>query len=128
MKRVLLLAVLAVLVVGVAGCASVQSGKQLNGMGLTVPNSDAIAHLNGESWGLYFLPIIPLMTGDTSSGGGMAFLSDTCRVEPVVDMVTKSAKEMGAGKVTDMTSSRTSFYIPPFFWYKSVQVSGNAVK
>ncbi len=129
MVRVMSLVLALGLIVGVAGCASVESGKKLNDMGLTLPESSAVAHLNGKSWGIYFLPIFPLLAGDTASGSGMAMLTDSCRVEPVVDMVTRSAKKMGAVKVTDLQSDRTSVMVVPFLiWYKSVEVSGNAIK
>lgn len=125
--NVLALAVV-LMVAAVAGCASVDTGTKLNGMDLASSGTD-VAHMNAESWGIYFLPMFPLLTGDTSStAGGMAVLSDTCRVEPVVDMITRAGKEMGAGRVDDLRSDRTSVWIPPFFWYKSVQVSGNAIK
>jgi uncharacterized protein YceK len=127
MRRVVVL--MAVLALAVSGCAGVSTGKRLNGMKLTEDNADPVAHVNAESWGIYFLPIFPLITGDTSStAGGMAFLADSCKVEPVVDMSTRAAKEMGAARLTDLTSSVTSVWIPPLFWYKSVQVSGNAVE
>jgi len=43
-------------------------------------------------------------------------------------MATKAAKELGAKRLDDLVSNRTSIWIPPFFWYKSVQASGNAIK
>jgi len=122
-----LVAVLAIACV--AGCASVDTGKKLNGLALASDGKE-IAHVNAQSWGIYFLPIFPLITGNTSStSGGMAFLMDTCRVEPVVDMATRAGKEMGASRMDDLQSDVTSFsVIPMLIWYKSVQVSGNAIK
>ncbi|MFH1732439.1 MAG: hypothetical protein ABIF82_12430 [Planctomycetota bacterium] len=128
-SHVLALAVV-LLVAAAAGCASVDMGTKLNGMDLATSGTD-VAHVNAESWGIYFLPMFPLLTGDTSStAGGMAVLSDTCNVEAVVDMATKKAKELGGGGLYDLQSNRTSFpIIPPFIiMYKSVQVSGNVVK
>jgi hypothetical protein len=128
MKSHMFVLAVALLAVLVAGCASVDTGKKLNGVDLASGGTD-IAHVNAESWGIYFLPMFPLLTGDTSSvAGGMAVLSDTCKVEPVVDMATKAAKELGAKRLDDLVSNRTSIWIPPFFWYKSVQASGNAIK
>ena len=123
------LGALAVAALLAAGCAGVNTGTKLNGMGLTADSSAPIVHLNASSWGIYLLPIFPLLTGDTTStAGGMAVGFDSCRVEPVVDMITRAAKEKGAGKLTDLQSGCTSIWIPPFFWYKSVEASGNAVK
>jgi len=65
----------------------------------------------------------------------MTFFNNTVTVENTVDMVTEKSSQMGAKKTTDLQSSYTSIWIPfvpipPFFlyWYKSVEVSGNAVK
>ena len=130
MKSHMFVLVVALLAVMVAGCASVDTGKKLNGVDLASGGTD-VAHVNAESWGIYFLPMFPLLTGDTSTtAGGMAVLSDTCNVEAVVGMATKKAKELGADGLYDLRSDRTSFpIIPPFIiMYKSVQVSGNAVK
>ena len=130
MKRFLAVLGVVLFAVLIAGCSSVQTSKELNGMELSSSGKE-IAHVNAESWGIYFLPMFPLITGDTSTtAGGMAFLSDTCNVEAVADMATKKAKQLGGDGLYDLQSDRTSFpIIPPFIiMYKSVQVSGNAVK
>lgn len=127
--RSMLIALVAVALVGMVGCAGVDMGKQLNGMQITEGAGAPVAHINANSWGFYFLPIFPLIVGDTTrTQGGIAFLMDTCKVEPVVNMLTRAAKEQGATKVVAMNSAKVSFWIPPFFWYKSCEVSGNAVK
>ncbi len=126
------LALAAAALVGLTGCASVATGTHLNDVGLTDTQTQAVAHVNGACDGLYFLPMFALITGDTdraeTSMAPVTFLSDTCKVDAVVEMVTRAAKARGATKVTDLQSHRTSMYIPPFFWYKAIQVSGNAVK
>lgn len=128
MFRMGMIVLLVCLALGAVGCASVQTGAKFNDMGLTTSNSTAVAHVNGSTWGIYFLPMFPMFTGDTATGSGITVGTDTCRIEPVVDMVTRKAKAMGSEKVVDMQSTRSSFWIPPFFWYKSVEVSGNAIK
>jgi hypothetical protein len=102
---------------------------------LTTTNDEPVAHVYGDTWGLYLLPLIPIMTGDTDDPGSMTFFNNTVTVENTVDMVTEKSSQMGAKKTTDIQSSYTSIWIPfvpipPFFlyWYKSVEVSGNAVK
>lgn len=131
--RMAALALAAAALLGAAGCASVATGTRLNDMGLTDGPAQPIAHVNGDCWGIYLFYTVPLLTGDTNRGDGgfaaMTVFSDTCRVEPVVEMVTRVAKTRGATKVTDLQSSRSGFpIIFPFIWYKEVQVSGNAVK
>ena len=116
-----------------AGCASVNTATSLNGQKLTTDGAEVAAHINGSNWGIYFLPILPILTGDPETPGtGMMGFSDNVTVNDVVNMVTKKSSEMGASKTVDLTSHATSLWIPipPLFltWYKEVEVSGNAVK
>lgn len=115
----------------VSGCASVNPGMKLNGQMLT-PSDKPVAHLNASTWGIYWLPMFPVMTGSTDKPGKSSFFKDTVTVENVVDMATAKSKELGATKTTDLQSHTTSilvFPVPPFLlWYKAVEVSGNAVK
>jgi len=117
-----------VLALGMVGCASVDTGTKFNDMNLTTSGQKPVAHLNGSCWGIYLFPVIPLLTGDTASVGSIAVGQDTATVEPVVEMTTRKAKQLGATSVVDLQSHKTSLYIPPVFWYKSCEVSGNAVK
>lgn len=116
-----------------SGCASIQtaSQKDLNGEKLTTTTATDIAHVNGSTFGIYLLSI-PLMTGCTENPGNLVFGKDTVKLGPVVSMVTKKSKDIGATKTVDMTSSCSSLMLPfpiPFLFYiKSVEVSGNAVK
>ncbi len=114
-----------------AGCASVDVAQKLNGQQLT-QSGTSIAHLNGSNWGIYWLKIIPIFTGSTDHPGQQLAFKDTVRLDTVVDMTTASSKALGATKTTDLQSHETSvlvFPLPPFlFWYKAVEVSGNAIK
>ena len=133
MKKVMLSMVVAVVaMIILAGCASIQTAQKFNGEKIDLNNSQEVAHINGDNWGFYFL-WIPLIAGSTDKIGTTEFLGDdTVKVEPVVDMVTKKSKEMGATKTLDLVSSAQSMMLPfpfPFLFYiKEVQVSGNAVK
>ncbi|MGD0999981.1 MAG: hypothetical protein ABSA67_04700 [Candidatus Brocadiia bacterium] len=112
------------------GCASVDVAKTFNDQRLTEQRYTPIAHINGDCWGIYFLSIIPLVTGDTTTEGTqLAFLKDTVNVDAVADMVTRKSKELGATHTLNLTSQRFSSWIAPvlLFWYKDTQVSGNAV-
>lgn len=113
------------------GCASVKTATKLNGQLLT-PNDTPIAHVNGSNWGIYWLPFVPLFTGSTEKPGDSEIFRDTVTVENVVDMTTARSRALGAKKTTDLQSSTTSilvFPIPPLLlWYKSVEVSGNAIQ
>ena len=109
-----------------AGCSSIDTGTSLNGEKLTVPDSTNVAHLNGNSWGIYIFSL-PLFAGSTSHPGTCAIFKDTIQVDNIVSMITKKAKDLGATKVTDLQTHRDStWYI--LFSYKEIEVSGNAVK
>jgi hypothetical protein len=112
------------------GCASVDVAKTFNDQHLTIEHTNAVAHLNGDCWGIYLLSIVPLVTGDTSpTGSTMAFGQDNCTVDAVTGMVTRKSKELGATHTLDLSSRRDSTWIAPLllFLYKDTQVSGNAV-
>ena len=113
------------------GCASVNTGTSLNGQKLTTDGGEVVAHVNGSNWGIYLLPIIPLLTGDPENpGSGMMGFKDNVTVNDVVDMVTKKSVSMGASKTVDLTSDASSMLVwpmPPIF-LKDVEVSGNAIK
>ena len=113
-----------------SGCASVDVAKTFNDQRLTTERTNAVAHLNGDCWGVYLLSIVPLITGDTSaSGGTVAWGQDNCTVDAVTGMLTRKSKELGATQTVNLTSRRDSTWIAPLliFWYKDTQVSGNAV-
>ncbi len=113
-----------------AGCASVDVAKTFNDQRITTDRSTAVAHINGDCWGVYFLSVIPLVTGDTTANGPqLAFFQDTLTVDAVTAMVTRKSKELGATHTVDLVSHRDSTWLAPIllFWYKDTQVSGNAV-
>jgi hypothetical protein len=113
-----------------AGCSTVAVIKDVNGQQLTTGGETTIAHLNGNNYGYYLFGWIPLIAGDTSKTNSWVLFKDTVTEEAVVQMVTRTSKELGATKTTDLVSRfdstglRTLF----IFWYFNVQVSANAVK
>ena len=124
--------VVALVAVGVmlTGCGSVDTTKALSGQKLTADGAEPVVHINGNCWGIYFLPTIPLLTGDCVNGG-IKFMNDNASLDHVVGAVTKKSSDLKATKTTDLVSSKSSVWLPfplPIFWYKSVSVSGNAIK
>ncbi|MDR0932167.1 MAG: hypothetical protein LBM70_04000 [Victivallales bacterium] len=115
-----------------AGCSSVQTAdsSKFNGQKITVLG-DGVAHISGYSSGLYFL-WIPLFVGSAENPDTIAFGEDSCNVNAVTKMVTAKAKEMNASATVDLVSIANSVTLPvpiPFlFSWKTVTVSGNAVK
>ena len=55
---------------------------------------------------------------------------DTVNVKAVTDMVTDKSKALGGTSTLDLKSNTSGFWIIPLFvvFYRSVEVSGNAVK
>lgn len=131
-KMVLLLSALMLTVL--TGCSSVQTASpaSFNGLKLSA-KGETVAHVSGFANGLYFLTI-PLLTGSTEHVGLVSVFSDTVNVTKVTGAVTKRSQELEANATIDLSSSSysTSFAIPPIpypiFSWKSVYVSGNAVK
>ena len=125
--RLLLLGVAGLLM---AGCASVNVARNLNGQQLTTSGDAPIAHLNGDIYGYYLFGVWPLVTGDPADPDGTAWFTNTVTEQAAVDMVTRKSKELGAAKITDLSSRTDSTGKQTLFliWYSSVQVSGNAVK
>lgn len=126
-KMLILLGLIAMVTVVTTGCASVQTAVKMNDQKLETTENANVAHINGSTWGVYLL-WIPILTGSTEKIGSTNFNVDDVKLEPVVNMVTKKSKEMGAVRLTDMQSDVTSRYIPPVFFVEEVEVSGNAVK
>jgi len=133
MKRMLALLVVGVLALCLfSGCASIATAKRFNEQALTVEQSTPVVHLNARVSGLYLLPTIPLITGDTESGKLFAIMKNTATLDECVNYLTKRAKAEGCTKTTDMVSSRRSQWLGPggFFvlWWKSASVSANGLK
>ncbi|OQA85871.1 MAG: hypothetical protein BWY31_01638 [Lentisphaerae bacterium ADurb.Bin242] len=114
-----------------SACSSIEVGSTLNNMKLTSSETPAsVAHINADVWGIYLFNL-PLFSGSTNQPGRCAVFSDTVRMDKVVSMITKkAANDFEATAVTDMTSNRTTVWIPIFLvlWYNDIQVSGNAIR
>ena len=127
-KKSLMVLAAAVMVAGLTACSSVETAPQLNNVNLTANgNVTSLAHLNGQVWGVYFLNLLPLFSGNTSKVGQCVVFKDTVKVEYAVRMLTSKAANLDATAVTDLTSLKSSFWIFPFT-FKTINVSGNAVK
>ena len=131
-KKIAFLFALAGVAVLFAGCSSLQTAdsSKFNGQKITASGT-GVAHISGYSSGLYLL-WIPLIVGSTENPGTIAFGEDSCNVTAVTEMVTGQAKAMRASETVDLVSSAGSTNIPvPFpyiFYWRTVTVSGNAVR
>ena len=125
-RGTLRLASAALLALTVAGCTSVVVTTNLHGQELT-PGAKPIAHIYADNWGIYLFYYIPLVTGDPSRPNGWRLFEDTVHIGPVVSMVARKAKELGATRTTDLSTYTVSYQsIPLLIWAKTVEVSGNA--
>lgn len=128
LKKTIMVLAATVVLAGFTACSSVETAPQLNNLKLTTnPNVTSVAHLNGQVWGVYFLNLLPLFTGNTAKVGQCVVFKDTVKVENAVRMVTKKASSLDATTVTDLQSCRSDFWLFPFT-VKTIDVSGNAVK
>jgi len=133
LKHLSMLLALGAAAVFAAGCSSVQkvSGGDLNGQSLTAAGT-SVAHINVSNTGFYFLKY-PLITGSSSAPGSVSFFDEnSVKVEEATNMLTKESAASGATKTVDIVSTASSAMVPipiPFlFFFRTVNVSGNAIK
>ena len=128
LKKTIMVLAAAAMLAGFTACSSVETAPQLNNLRLTTDaNVASVAHLNGQVWGVYFLNLLPLFSGNTAKVGQCVVFKDTVKVENATRMITKKAAALDATAITDLTSSRSDFWLFPFT-VKTVDISGNAVK
>lgn len=130
LKKMLVVFVAVAAVITFSACSSMEYATTLNDQRLTASHElTSLGHVNGEIWGIYLFDIA-LVTGSASSPGSMTCFTDTVRVDNAVKMLTtQAAKNLDAcSAIVDLRSVRSSTWLFPVLWIKSVQVSGNAVK
>ena len=130
MKKMLAILAVSAVAAMMTACSSIEVATTLNNVKITeAPNAACVAHLNGDIWGIYLFNL-PLFSGSSKQPGRCAIFTDTVRVDNAVAMLTKKAASEDATTITDLSSERTSCWLPIFLvlWYKDVQVSGNAIR
>ena len=131
-KKIVFLTALAGMVLVITGCSSVQSAdsSKFNGQKITASGT-GVAHITAYTSGLYFL-WMPLITGSAEDPNSIVFGEDACNVNAVTKMVTLKSKDLKATQTVDLVSARNScglpIPIPYLFYWRTVTVSGNAVK
>ncbi|MBO5762705.1 MAG: hypothetical protein J6R85_02440 [Lentisphaeria bacterium] len=132
MKKIALMAAMACAALLFAGCSSLQvaDAGTFNNQAISTSGT-GIAHVSAYTSGFYFL-WIPLLSGSAEDPGAIAINQDTCNINTVTGMVTGKSKALRAGKTVDLVSSCSSTMLPapiPFlFYWKTVTVSGNAIR
>ena len=130
MKKMLAVLATAAVAAVMTACSSIEVATTFNNVKITdSPNAACVAHLNADIWGIYLFNL-PLFSGSSKQPGRCAIFTDTVRVDNAVSMLTKKAASEDATTITDLSSERTSCWLPIFLvlWYKDVQVSGNAIR
>ena len=130
MKKVLAVLTAVAAAAVMTACSSIESATTFNNQKITdSPNAACVAHLNADIWGIYLFNL-PLFTGSSKQPGRCAIFTDTVRVDNAVSMLTKKAANDEATTIVDLTSERTTCWLPIFLvlWYNDVQVSGNAIR
>lgn len=130
MKKMLAVLAAAAVTAVMTACSSIEVATTFNNQKITdTPNAACVAHLNAEIWGIYLFNL-PLFSGSSKQPGRCAIFTDTVRVDNAVSMLTRKAANEDATTIVDLTSDRTSCWLPIFLvlWYNEVQVSGNAIR
>lgn len=130
MKKVLAVLAAAAVIAGMTACSSIEFATTFNNQKITeAPNAVCVEHLNADIWGIYLFNL-PLFSGSSKQPGRCAVFTDTVRVDNAVSMLTRKAANDEATTIADLTSQRTSCWLPIFLvlWYREVQVSGNAIR
>ena len=130
MKKVLAVLAAAAVTAAMTACSSIEFATTFNNQKITeAPNAVCVEHLNAEIWGIYLFNL-PLFSGSSKQPGRCAVFTDTVRVDNAVAMLTRKAANDEATTIADLSSERTSCWLPFFLvlWYNEVQVSGNAIR
>ena len=130
MKKMMAVLAAAAVTAVMTACSSIEVATTFkNQKNTEAPNAVCVAHLNAEIWGIYLFNL-PLFSGSSKQPGRCAVFTDTVRVDNAVSMLTKKAAKDDATTIADLSSERTSCWLPIFLvlWYNEVQVSGNAIR
>ena len=130
MKKMLAVLAAAAVTAAMTACSSIEFATTFNNQKITeAPNAVCVEHLNAEIWGIYLFNL-PLFSGSSKQPGRCAVFTDTVRVDNAVAMLTRKAANDDATTIADLSSERTSCWLPMFLvlWYREVQVSGNATR
>ena len=130
-KKILFCSALIAAIAMTSACSSVRLGTDVNDVKLTTDaNYETMGHINVDIWGIYVFNF-PLFTGSSRIDGECRMFEDTVTPGNAVQLLTKYAKaRYKAQIVTDLQTETTSTWIVPsaFFFYKSVQASGNVLR
>jgi hypothetical protein len=127
MKGLLMLAAGMLPFLAATGCSTLTVVRDLNDQRFTT-DAQPVAHLSARVGGIYLLYFLPIVTGDAREPDSIRFFHDEQQVDRVVHLVTRTSKELGATRLTDLYSWSDSVWTPLslIFWYRWTSVSANA--
>ena len=130
MKKLACLAACVISAVALSACSSFEIGSNTNEVKFTTGEAETLAHVNADIWGVYVFGL-PVISGSSVEPGKCVVFSDTVDTSNAISFLTRNTRrKLNASGITDVQSERTTGWLVPtlFFFYRDVQVSGNAVK
>ena len=130
MKKLAVIAAGIVAAAALAACSSFEIGATPNDVKIASGESEAVAHVNADIWGIYVFGL-PVISGSSVEPGKCVVFSDTVDTSNAISFLTRNTRrKLNASGITDVQSERTTGWLVPtlFFFYRDIQVSGNAVK
>lgn len=110
-----------------AGCTSIESTQNFNGLACGTPNEKATCQILIQIPGYYFLGL-PIVTGDIADGK-FTFFTYTQTTDNAIWMLTKEAKSKGATRLINQNLVMTETYVPfPFVSKKIFNISATGVR
>ena len=130
MKKLAVFAAGLVTAAVLAACSSFEIGATPNDVKIASGDTEAVAHVNADIWGIYVFGL-PVISGSSVEPGKCVVFSDTVDTSNAISFLTRNTRrKLNASAITDVQSERTTGWLVPtlFFFYRDIQVSGNAVK
>ena len=110
-----------------AGCTSIESTQNFNGLACGTPNEKATCQILIQIPGYYFFGL-PIVTGDIADGK-FTFFTYTQTTDNAIWMLTKEAKSKGATRLINQNLVMTETYVPfPFVSNKIFNISATGVR
>ena len=130
MKKLACFAACVVSAIALSACSSFEMGTNTNGVKFTTGEAETLGHVNADIWGIYVFGL-PVISGSSVEPGKCVVFSDTVDTSNAISFLTRNTRrKLNASAITDVQSERTTGWLVPtlFFFYRDIQVSGNAVK
>ena len=97
MAKMILLVFIGAMAVVISGCSSIVTTSEFHGQELTESESEPVAHIHSDIWGIYFLGFqsCPVITGSYKDPGSYHFFRDTVTTNTAAEILGE--KKPGTG-------------------------------